>query len=191
MIENIDARAGELIAKVRERGELANTLIVFSSDHGEMLGDHNFWGKTQPYHGSTGVPLIVGGLDVRPATNHSPTSTLDLTATFLDYAGIPRPPGMDSRSLRPVLTGRTPANRSHALSGLGDWRLVIRDNYKYIRGPVPRLFDLKNDPHENENLAASNPRVVAELEGLLPKAAARAAPATPASPARTPNSEYA
>ena len=89
MIENIDTRMGEFIEKVRQRGELNNTLIAVSSDHGEMLGDHGLWAKRHPYHGSAGVPLILHGLDVRRgAICHDAATTLDLTATFLDYAGI-------------------------------------------------------------------------------------------------------
>ena len=77
MIENIDTRVREILDTVKRRGELDNTLIVFASDHGEMLGDHNYWGKTQPYHGSVGVPLVVWGQDarqgrcVRSAGNHA------------------------------------------------------------------------------------------------------------------------
>lgn len=170
MIENIDARIGEILDKVKQRGELANTLIAVASDHGEMLGDHNLWGKTQPYHGSTGVPLILNAPGLRPSVQHAPATTLDLTATFLDFAGLPVPRAIDSRSLRPLLNGAASAARTHALSGMGKWRLVCRENFKYIRGfgNAPQLFDLHNDPHENENLASAKPQLAAELDRLLP-----------------------
>ncbi|MDX1980246.1 MAG: sulfatase-like hydrolase/transferase [Bryobacteraceae bacterium] len=170
MIENIDLRIGELIAKVKQRGELDNTLIAFSSDHGEMLGDHNLWAKRHPYHGSAGVPLVFCGPSVRQGiTISDPATTLDLAATFLDYAGIARPSAMDSRSLRPVLSGRGPV-RNHVLSGMDSWRLVMQENYKYVRGwgKSPMLFDLRKDPHENENLVNAQPRVAARMERLLP-----------------------
>ena len=171
MIENIDRRAGELIEKVRQRGELENTLIAWSSDHGEMLGDHNLWGKQQPFHGSAGVPLVLWGPGVRKGiTIAAPATTLDLPATFLDYAGVPRPAGMDSRSLCPVLGGQQSGVREFALSGMRDWRLVTDGRYKYIRvrGGRPMLFDLREDPQENENIAASRADVAARLEKLLP-----------------------
>jgi arylsulfatase A-like enzyme len=170
MIENIDTRIGEIVEKVRQRGELENTLIVVSSDHGEMLGDHNLWGKTQPYHGSTGVPLVVSGLEVRPSIQSAPATSLDVTATILDYAGAPALEGMDSKSLRPVLSGGK-AVRTHVLSGMGSWRMALRDQMKYVRRAEggPLLFDLKNDPQETENRAADRPGVVAEMERLLPR----------------------
>jgi arylsulfatase len=170
MIENIDARVGDLLAKVRERGEMENTLIVFSSDHGEMLGDHGLWAKRHPYHGSVGVPLVFCGLDVKGGVvERAPATTLDLTATFLDYAGVARPEKMDSRSLRGLLNGSGQGRREHVFAGMDQWRLVMQDRYKYVRGwkGGPMLFDRHNDPHENENLAGVRPEVVAKLEGLV------------------------
>lgn len=175
MIENIDRLVGEFLAKVQQRGEMANTLVVFSSDHGEMLGDHDLWAKRHPYHGSTGVPLIASGPGVKKGlTIAEPATTLDVTATFLDYAGLARPAQMDSQSLRPVLTGGKKAVRGHVLSGMDDWRMVMQGPYKYVRGwhkagPAPLLFDRRRDPHENENLAARQPALAVRLAQLLPK----------------------
>ena len=59
MIENIDRWIGLYLEVLEKRGDLSNTLIVFSSDHGEMLGDHGRWGKGDPYHPSVSVPLVV------------------------------------------------------------------------------------------------------------------------------------
>ncbi len=174
MIENIDFRIGEFIAKVKQRGELENTLIAFSSDHGETLGDHNLWGKRYPYHGSAGVPLVFRGLDVRGATtSHEAATTLDLTATFLDYAGIGRTARMDSRSLRSFLTGQGAVPRDYALSGMDSWRMIVQEQYKYIRGfgDEPLLFDVRSDPQENENLAKAKPEIAARLSRLMPAGA--------------------
>ncbi len=172
MIENIDRLVGDFVAKVKQRGEAANTLIVFASDHGEMLGDHNLWNKRHPYQASAGVPLIAHGPGVKPGlTLHDPATTLDLTATFLDYAGVPRPENMDSRSLRPVFAGNRAALRPHVFSGMDDWRLVLEGSYKYIQGwqraGTPLLFDLAQDPHENTNLASRDPQRVQRLARLL------------------------
>jgi arylsulfatase len=170
MIENIDRRVGEFLAKVKDRGELENTLIAVSSDHGEMLGDHNLWAKQHPLQGSIGVPLVLSGVGVRKGVAcQDPATTLDLTATFLDYAGIEKPAGMDSRSMRPFLTGQKPSGREHVFSGLDEWRVVMQGQYKYIRGwgKEPLLFDMRNDPKENENLASSKPEIAARLAKLL------------------------
>jgi arylsulfatase A-like enzyme len=170
MIENIDSRVGDFIKKLERRGELHNTLVVFSSDHGEMLGDHDLWGKQQPFHGSVGVPLVVWGPDVREGVvSHDPATTLDLTATFLEYGGVKRPAGMDSRSLRPLLSGRGSGTREHVLSGMGSWRLLVEGRYKYVRrqGAEPLLFDLREDPFENRNLARDRPELAKRLERIL------------------------
>ncbi len=170
MIENIDRLCDQLIDKVRQRGELSNTVIAFSSDHGEMLGDHNLWSKRQPYHGSVGVPMILSGPDIRRGIIcRDPATTLDLTATFLDCAGIERPARMESRSLLPLLAGRQPASRPHVLSGMDKWRLVIEQRYKFVRGfgDQALLFDLRDDPHEIRNLASVKPEAAARMSKLL------------------------
>lgn len=176
MVENIDRWVGIYLNKLRERGELENTLVVFCSDHGEMLGDHNLWGKTVPYQPSVSVPLIIAGPAVRKlGSSDVLVNTIDLTATFLDYAGVPRPSNMDSLSLRPVLEGKTTSHRESVSSGLGPWRLVFDGRYKVIRGYDPEqrawmrqwdqlrfappaaepllVFDLEADRFENVNLA--------------------------------------
>lgn len=175
MCENIDRWVGIYLDKLRERGELENTIVIFSSDHGEMLGDHNLWGKTVPYQPSVGVPLIVAGPGVKQQSpSDALVTTLDLTATFLDYAGVPRPDDMDSRSLRPFLEGRTQTHREFVLSALGQWRMAFDGRFKMIQGftagqlwpphvsqtafvdvsasPLT-VFDLEDDLSEKTNLA--------------------------------------
>lgn len=89
MIENNDRWLGRFLDELKRRGELEHTIIAFSSDHGEMLGDHSLSGKTVPYQPSVGVPLVVSGFGIRRGYVHrGPATTLDLTATFLDFAGI-------------------------------------------------------------------------------------------------------
>jgi arylsulfatase A-like enzyme len=118
MIENIDRWIGIYVETLKKRGELDNTLIVFCSDHGEMLGDHDRWGKTYPFAPSVGVPLVIAGPGVkRGVRSDALASHIDIGATFLDYAGVAHPKQMESRSLRPVLEGRTAKHRDVLLSG--------------------------------------------------------------------------
>lgn len=169
MVENIDRWVGTFVDEVRRRGELENTLVVFSSDHGEMLGDHNRWGKSVPWQPSIGVPLIVAGPEVKPTVSDALVSTVDLTATFLDYAGMAKPKQMDSRSLRPVVEGRARTHREFLRSGLKKWRAVWDGRHKLVTGfgEAPELYDLVADPLENRNLAAETPRVISRLQELL------------------------
>lgn len=181
MINNIDAWLGRYLGEIKKRGELERTVIVYCSDHGEMLGDRGLHGKIQPYQPSAAVPLVVAGPGVAPGqVVDRPVSTMDLAATFLDYAGVARPQEMDSRSLRPCLEHQAPAPRDVVVSALGNWRMVFDGRYKLITGigdeapgaPDPAtpyiLFDLHADPHEDKNIAAQAPDQVKRLEPLLP-----------------------
>jgi arylsulfatase A-like enzyme len=199
MVENIDRWLGVYLERLRERGDLDNTLIVWSSDHGEMLGDHAAWGKSKPWQPSVGVPLVAAGPGVaagRVVTG--PATTLDLAATFLDYAGVARPGDFDSRSLRPVLEGKADKPREAVLSGLGAWRVAFDGRYKLVTGwradggggaggakkegkakaaaggpakaeAAPVLFDLANDRLEQTNIADKAPKEVARLMEILRK----------------------
>jgi len=167
MIENIDRLLGVYLEELGKRGELEKTLVVFSSDHGEMLGDHNLWGKTKPYQPSVGVPLTVAGPDVaRGTTLRAPVSLIDLAATFVEFGGAEPPPESEGRSLAPLLRGDTEKHREVVFSGLHGWREAFDGRYKLILGydeEGPLLFDLDEDPLENRNLASAAPNEVRRL----------------------------
>jgi len=170
MLENIDRHVGRFIEAVEARGERANTLIAYSSDHGEMLGDHGRWGKSSYYQPSVGVPLIVAGPGVVSGKRSSALVSLhDLAATFLEMAGLAPLPAMDSRSLVPVLEGREEEHREVVASGLKDWRLVFDGRFKLVRfeDGEKLLFDRREDPWEDRNIAAEAGEVVERLEELL------------------------
>lgn len=188
MVEHLDERLESLIDAVRERGEVDETLIVFMSDHGEMLGDYGQWSKDSPYHSSVGVPLVMAGpgvADREPCD--APVTTLDIHATILDYAGL-EPGDIDSRSMRPLLADETDRLRDVVYSGLSTWRMVYDGRFKLVRGfdpdrrdgteyeprgiepnevsrltarREPILFDRENG--EGENVADEHPDVVSEL----------------------------
>lgn len=169
MVENLDRWLGKYLDALRQRGEAENTIVVVSSDHGEMLGDHNRWGKTVPWQPSIGVPLVIAGPGVkRGRTVDAATTTLDLTATFLDYAGAGRLPGQDSVSLRPQLEGKVKRTREHVFSALGKWSSVYDGRYKLTRGfeSGEMLFDLREDPLESKNLAGTLPAIRQRLKSL-------------------------
>ena len=154
MIENIDRWLGRYVDCLAQRGELQQTLIVFSSDHGEMLGDRGAWGKGKPFQASVGVPLVVAGPGLRAGASYQgPATVLDLTATFLAAAGLAVPPEMDSRSLLPLLKGEAPGDRRWVQAALGEWRLAFDGRYKLIETTGEHMFfDLEKDPLEHNNL---------------------------------------
>jgi arylsulfatase len=194
MIENVDRCFGRLLDVVEERGELDDTIVIFTSDHGEMLGDHGMWWKRSPYQPSAGVPLVVAGPGVEERGSVDvPATTLDLHATLREYAGIDTG-ATDSRSMRPYLEGRGDP-RDVVMSGVNYWRLAFDGRYKLIRGfdpslsaeerlrdvdawdeaalerslreQDPLLFDLEQDPHEEDSLAAERDDVFDRLDASL------------------------
>lgn len=177
MVENLDRWLGRMIDAIGSRGELDRTLIVVSSDHGEMLGDHALWGKSVPWQESVGVPLVIAGPVVKSSrVVNDPTTILDLAATFIDYGRAQALPEMESRSLRAQLEGRGPAPRRHVRSGLGDWRTVSDGRYKLVTGyrDSPRaLYDLRDDPSEQRDISGAKPAVADRLEALIRSAAPR------------------
>ena len=156
---------------------MENTLIVYGSDHGEMMGDHDLYGKSKPEQGSIHIPLVIDAshLGGKPGRCYSaPVELQDLAATFLDYAGVTPGYPMDSKSLRPAVEGSDAAIRSFAVSELiqndrngpitsfaavtdGSWKLIMRN------GQPDRLYYLETDPFECRNLALEHPEEAERL----------------------------
>lgn len=182
MTENIDQAIGEILDCIEARGELDQTLIVFSSDHGEMLGDRDLWGKNLPYNHSLGVPLIVtpptseGGRDSESggSTIEAPVSILDLPATALDAAGVAVPEAMDSVSLLPLLSGEKQPGQEVVTSALSTpkwmWRAAIDCDYKLIVHDLGdlELYRYRDDPDERHNVAQQEREQVERLSEHLP-----------------------
>jgi arylsulfatase len=164
-ISHIDNQIGRLLIAMRQLG-IQDTWVVFTSDHGEMLGDHHLFRKTYPYEGSAKVPLIIKPPNKTIGTTCPQISCLeDLYPTFLDLAGIPIPNRCEGASLLPWLeqsNGDSPPWREyiqgeHASTYDGDeGTMFITDGrIKYIwftESGREQLFDLENDPQEYENL---------------------------------------
>ncbi len=177
MIENIDRWLGAFQDRLRERGELDSTLVVYSSDHGEMLGDRGRWGKSVPYQASAGVPLIMAGPGVaRGARSEAVVSQMELAASVLDSAGLRVPSDMESRSLRPLMESGKGEHREVARSALkvgrahaGRFRMVQDRRFKLVEGFFEKrvLYDREADPLETENVADSKPGEVARLESFF------------------------
>ena len=166
MIENIDTQVGRYLELLEARGELENTIVIYASDHGEMLGDHNLWMKSVPYHPSISVPLVVSGPGIaQNVVSEALVSLHDLAATFLDYANGAIPEEMDSLSLQPVLSGEQAEHRALVFSSLLNWDAVYNGRFKFIQYEDGRtlLFDLGEDPHETQNLTEQRPELGSQL----------------------------
>jgi arylsulfatase A-like enzyme len=184
MIENIDIWLGKYVQAIQERGELENTIIIFSSDHGEMLGDHDLWMKTYPHQYSIGVPFVIAGPGVKQQVIEAPTNILDINGTCLELARAGKPEDWDTESLVSVLRGQATGNREIVTSGLGTWRVAFDGRYKlsvgydYEKRPKVKarekradgpvyLFDLSKDAMEETNIAEDYPEIVARLSRAL------------------------
>lgn len=170
-LSSVDDSMGRIFSYLRENGLDKNTIVVFTSDNGFLIGDHGLIDKRNAYEASVRVPLLVwnpGSVPAR-AVNSARLRNLDFAPTFLDIAGAPRPPQFEGMSAWDLWTGKLPA---------ADWKpgdfvyeyyweynfphtpttfAITRGNMKYIQyyGVYDRdeLYDLAADPNEMHNLA--------------------------------------
>ncbi len=167
MITGIDTWVGRLIAQVTRRGELDNTWIIFSSDHGEMLGDHGRWHKGVAYEPSVHVPLIMAGPQAPPGRIcPALIELMDLAPTLTELARLKSPAAWQARSFLAQLRGEVDRpHRAFQIAELHDWRMICDGRYKLIstREKPDQLFDLQADPCELTNIAAAHPQIVAGL----------------------------
>jgi arylsulfatase len=170
MLENIDYNIGLLLDEVKARGEWEQTLIIYSSDHGEMLGDYDAFNKMRPERGSVDIPLVIKGPGIQQGkVSEALVELQDLTATMLDYAGGSLSANSESVSLKPQLTGADTAHRSYQYSALGDWKMAAVESYKLIvqDHQADRLYHTATDPWETVNVASQHPEIVADLKLLM------------------------
>jgi arylsulfatase A-like enzyme len=162
LTEMVDKEIGTLLDAVREAGLEDNTLIVFTSDHGDMDAAHKMEHKSVLYEESVRVPFIMSYKGVIPRgvvdDTHLVSNGLDLLPTLCDYAGIKIPAGRHGLSLRPLAQGeKTVPWRDYVVSESQNGRMLQTARFKYCIYDSARhheqLIDLKNDPGEMENLA--------------------------------------
>ncbi len=158
MIDQIDAYFDQVLEKLEQLGEdLDDWIIVYTSDHGEMLGEHGIWEKTRFYEGSVRVPLIIRWPKQFPARIVDENVNLcDIFATLCDLADLEIPRNLDSRSLVPLLKGYTSEWNNESISQFGKSHLMIKQDhlkYQYYGADIPEvLFDLETDPDEKTNV---------------------------------------
>jgi len=177
LMSEVDDNLGRLFTRIRDRGEWDETLVVFTSDHGEQMGDHWLYGKAGFFDQSYHIPLIVRRPEGR-ATGRVDAFTehVDLMPTMLDWVGCDVPRQCDGRALTPFLLGASPGNWRDAAHWQFDFRDpdveaalglsmeectldVLRDargKYVHFAALPPLFFDLQHDAGESTNLAAGD-----------------------------------
>lgn len=169
LIMHLDSEIAALIADFKARSARAGRawVIVVTSDHGEMLGDHGYFRKCEPYEGSANIPLIIAGspsLGFKSAARcDQPVCLEDILPTLAELARAGRPKGVDGLSLVPVLRGggriaREWLHFEHApcYSKAQAFHALTDGHFKYIWRPedgTAQLFDLDQDPREEQDLA--------------------------------------
>ena len=179
-IENIDIQVGRVLQKLEETGELENTYIFFTSDHGIAVGRHAFMGKQNLYEHSWQVPFLAKGPGIKKGSKAKGNIyLLDVLPTICDLAGIENPNTVNGESFKPILEGKKDKTRD-VLYGVycggtkpgmrsvkkGDWKLI---KYDMMDGAVreTQLFNLKDNP--NELLKEHHDSAVIALTGNKPK----------------------
>ena len=201
MIEMVDDGIGKILEYLKEIGELDNTIIVFTSDHGDMMGDHGLFLKGfMHYRGTLQVPLMINGPGIAPGQNRALASSIDICPTLLELCGIPFYEGIQGKSLHPILAGKHEAIRNGILIEddiatvtakltpiPAKTRTLITSDYRYTRNSKAeeQLFNLIDDPEEMTDLKSIAPQAksiaIEHMMDMLIDAddAARGAPTSP------------
>ncbi|MGC0144996.1 arylsulfatase [Pseudactinotalea sp. Z1732] len=167
LINHVDDQVGRVVDFLRRHKLLADTMIIFTSDHGEMLGDHNLYRKTFPYEASARVPFFItppASLEIpSDIVSELPVGLQDVLPTVFDAAGIPIPEAVTGRSLMPIVRGQGPVEWRSYLHGehSGHYDYVDGAHFltdgqsKYIwfsQTGREQFFDISTDPHELRDL---------------------------------------
>ncbi|HBE02975.1 MAG TPA: hypothetical protein DC049_10955 [Spirochaetia bacterium] len=159
LIAQIDEQVGNILDTLESENLVDNTLVCFTSDHGDSLGDHRLFMKFFSYEGSARIPLMIRAREIAPSRCHRPVSTLDIPPLFLDYAGLPPVPWHQGRSL--IKIPEDNHRESILISSqpnFGSSFTLVTEKYKYTFWPngEKELYDTNMDPHEKNNIAANN-----------------------------------
>ena len=162
-ISLVDKNIGKILNALEEIGELDNTLIIFASDHGEMLGDHKCFQKMLPYDSCAKIPFIVRYPEkIKKGSKRTDFADLnDILPTVLDVVGIDYPgtEKLPGGSIFKDEKDRSYQYIEHQQSSFR-WISIRDEQYKfnyYYGGGREELFDIKSDPHESMNLLEKNP----------------------------------
>ena len=176
LITHLDAQVGRILAALNQSDEAANTIVIYTSDHGLAIGSHGLLGKQNLYQPSLSTPRVFVGPGV-PRGKRTDAIVLkqDYFPTLCQMIGIKAPQSVEGTSFGDIFTGNAGAARTGMLSGFKTFQRAYCDGrWKYIRYQVngqktTQLFDLQADPAETRNLAAdaAHAQEIDRLAGLM------------------------
>jgi choline-sulfatase len=162
-VEMLDATVGRILDALESSPHADNTMVIFTSDHGEGAARHLHVQKWYPYDEALKVPLVISSprrLESGYRDHSHLVSGVDIISTMCDYAGVPAPPNARGYSLRPLLEHKNADWRDFIAAEVQVVGRVIRTaQYKYVRykdDPIEQLFDMQADPWETQNLYADS-----------------------------------
>lgn len=180
-LASIDEQVGRLLDVLAERGFADNTIVMFTSDHGEMLGDHGLFQKSVPYESAMRIPLLVAGPTIRPGRSDALIELADVNPTLCELAGLEAQPDIDARSFAALIDspGALP-HREVVTCTQGHYQAIRTTRYKYVHNTrkhprtrptdIDELYDLEEDPTETRNLlledAGDLKSVIEEMRAL-------------------------
>jgi choline-sulfatase len=171
----LDDYLGRILGQLEDSGMADDTIVIYTSDHGDMMGEHGLWFKCSAYEWSSRVPLMISGPGIPSARSSEPVSLLDLGPTLCSLAGVEQVyPVSDGRDLAPLARGERRDPEGDAIvEYYGDgtwrgWRTIRRGDLKltYAPGYEPLMFDLGKDPDE-WNDVAGDPGYAGAREDLM------------------------
>ncbi|MDF2714403.1 MAG: sulfatase [Paenibacillus sp.] len=169
LVELADEYVGMVLDTLDRLGVAGETMIVFTADHGEQLGEHNLYTKFVMREASVRVPLLISLPQLKSGVRSQLIEHVDLFPTLCDYADAPVPAGIHGRSLRTILeTGETPADwRTEVFAQIDDHRMIRTEQWKLNEygGEPGELYNLQEDPREFYNLI-EDPRYSGTVQEL-------------------------
>ncbi len=175
-IEYTDREVGRLLDELKARGQLENTMIVLTSDHGEEFYEHKQFGHGQStFSELSHIPLFISGPNIKPGVSSAPVELVDLYPTMATWAGAATPQNIQGKDLSVLLAGGQEKNRNSLVQNIkvGELHSLIIKNHKLVQvrhsdgQETWMLFDITTDPLEQNNIANLNPEMVAEMRSIF------------------------
>jgi len=168
-VSYMDAMTGRVLRALEESGQRDNTIVIFTSDHGYHLGEHDLWSKVSVHEESALVPLIISVPGKQPAVCHSFVELLDLYPTVSSLCGLKIPGNLQGEDISPMLDNPAVKVRDAILCS-GKGRLYREEKWALLDyGKTGELYDMEKDPKQYTNLF-NHPeyaKVLAELKAKL------------------------
>ena len=171
LTEKVDAEIAKILDALKESGDADNTVIIFTSDHGDMDSAHRMEHKTALYEEACKVPFIISQPDMIKkgvCSNKLISNGLDLFPTICDYAGITLSNDLQGKSVRPIVENKENDWRDTVYVESEFGNMIVTDRYKYAVYDEGKnneqLYDLSVDPYETQNFAG-----IAEYQNILSK----------------------